>query len=187
MLPRPWVRLPSQTTSARRSAIAIAGSSYAFRVGSVASIRYRSRAPAERSHPPESRQIAPEGRPAARDLRSPLSGRIIARRRGQVKRELARVSRRAFVGALCGATAASGPTACLPENQPTPTAKPAAAAPTAAAKPEEKPAAGAQPAAAKPSTGGATTTNLVSWFTNRLTINQMTEKEAKPEFEGRNP
>ncbi len=113
-----------------------------------------------------------------------------------MNRGFMRVSRRAFVVAFGGGAAATVLAACLPENQPTPTTKPAAqpaaAQPTAppasaGAKPEEKPAAGAQPAAAKPSTSGAQTVNLVSWFTNRLTINQMTEKEAKPEFEGKNP
>jgi ABC-type glycerol-3-phosphate transport system substrate-binding protein len=108
-----------------------------------------------------------------------------------VNRGIERLSRRAFVGALGGVAAVTVLAACLPENQPTPTTKPAAqpTAPpaSAGAKPEEKPGAGAQPAAAKPSTSGAQPVNLVSWFTNRLTINQMTEKEAKPEFEGKNP
>ncbi len=94
------------------------------------------------------------------------------------------LSRRAFLLVAGSGIASSMLVACLPENQPTATAKPAAptaAAPAAASKPVD------QPAAAKPSTSGATTINLVSWFTNRLTINQMTEKEAKPEFEGKNP
>jgi multiple sugar transport system substrate-binding protein len=113
-----------------------------------------------------------------------------------VTRRFTRPTRRAFLVRLGGTAAATVLAACLPENQPTPTAKPAGAPPTAApagapsagAKPvEEKPAAGAQPAAAKPSTSGAGPTNLVSWFTDRRTINLMTEKEAKPEFEGKNP
>src|SRR5438093_6865661 len=92
-----------------------------------------------------------------------------------------RLSRRAVIAALSGTTTLLVLAACLPENQPTPTAKPAAAPPT---KTEEKPSA---PAAAKPSTSGAQPTKLVAWFTDRRTINQMTEQQAKPEFEGKNP
>lgn len=33
----------------------------------------------------------------------------------------------------------------------------------------------------------AATTNLIAWFTDRLTINRMTENEAIPDFEGKNP
>lgn len=87
-------------------------------------------------------------------------------------------SRRRFLLAALG-TSALALAACLPETQPTPTTKPAAAP-----APADKPAA---PAAAKPSTSGAQATNLVAWFTNRLTINKMTEEIAKPEFESRNP
>lgn len=90
------------------------------------------------------------------------------------------LSRRALL-AMVGGLGTLALAACLPENQPTPTTKPAAAP---AAAPASKP---AEPSAAKPSTSGAQPTNLVAWFTNRLTINQMTEREAKPEFEGRNP
>jgi ABC-type glycerol-3-phosphate transport system substrate-binding protein len=101
-------------------------------------------------------------------------------RKRMPRSNLAFPSRRRFLLAVMG-TGALALTACLPENQPTPTTKPAAAAPAA---PAEKAAA---PAAAKPSTAGAQGVNLVSWFTNRLTINKMTEEVAKPEFEGRNP
>ncbi|HEV8636748.1 MAG TPA: extracellular solute-binding protein [Chloroflexota bacterium] len=93
-----------------------------------------------------------------------------------------RLSRRAVIAALGGTTTLLALAACLPENQPTPTAKPAAAPPPT--KAEEKPSA---PAAAKPSTSGAQPTKLVAWFTDRRTINLMTEQQAKPEFEGKNP
>lgn len=96
-----------------------------------------------------------------------------------------RVSRRAVILGFTGAAAAAVLTACLPENQPTPTAKPAAPA-AAAPAPAQKPADSA-PAAAKPATSAGGPINLVSWYTNRLTINKMTENEAMPEFHQRNP
>ena len=34
---------------------------------------------------------------------------------------------------------------------------------------------------------GEATTNLIAWFTDRLTINQMTQNEAIPDFESKNP
>src|SRR5581483_7627932 len=106
----------------------------------------------------------------------------------------ASLSRRALLSAVGGGLGAMVLAACLPENQPTPTAKPAAAPASAATKPAGAAPAATQPAAAssaaapsaaKPSTSGAQPTNLVSWFTDRKTINDMTEKVAVPEFEGR--
>lgn len=52
----------------------------------------------------------------------------------------------------------------------------------AACAPASEPAAGGAEGAA----AGADTTNLIAWFTDRLTINQMTEEVAIPEFEAAN-
>ena len=84
--------------------------------------------------------------------------------------------------AACGGAPAS-PTAA-------PTAPPQAdrAATTTAAEPT-KPAAAApaatQPAAAAPAKAGEI--KLIAWFTDRASINEMTEKEAIPEYQSRNP
>ena len=42
-------------------------------------------------------------------------------------------------------------------------------------------------AAGEDAAAGEATTNLIAWFTDRLTINQMTENEAIPDFESKNP
>jgi ABC-type glycerol-3-phosphate transport system substrate-binding protein len=71
--------------------------------------------------------------------------------------------------AACGGTPAS------------PTAAPA----KPAAEPTKPAAAATQPAAAAPAKAGEI--KLVAWFTDRRSINEMTEKEAIPEYQSRNP
>jgi ABC-type glycerol-3-phosphate transport system substrate-binding protein len=82
--------------------------------------------------------------------------------------------------AACGGAPAASPTAAPKAGEPT---KPAAAAePT---KPAAAGAAATQPAAAAPAKAGEI--KLIAWFTDRASINAMTEKEAIPEYQNRNP
>ena len=53
--------------------------------------------------------------------------------------------------------------------------------------PESKPAETAKPAAPAQSSGKPDNIKLTAWFTDRRSINDMTEKEAVPEFQSRNP
>lgn len=86
--------------------------------------------------------------------------------------------------AACGGGAAA-PTSA-PAGAGAATKAPAAGATSAPAGAATKAVAAAtQPAAAAPAKAGAV--KLTAWFTDRRSINVMTEKEAVPEFESRNP
>lgn len=71
------------------------------------------------------------------------------------------LSRRQFLALVAGASSAAMLAACSPAGS------------GGAANPEAAP--------------GEATTNLIAWFTDRLTINQMTQNEAIPDFHAKNP
>ncbi|MCC6626298.1 MAG: extracellular solute-binding protein, partial [Chloroflexi bacterium] len=83
--------------------------------------------------------------------------------------------------AACGAAPAS-PTAAPKAAEPT---KPAAGAATTAPVAATTAPAAAQPTVAAPAKAGEI--KLVAWLTDRRSINDMTEKEAVPEYQSRNP
>lgn len=102
-----------------------------------------------------------------------------------------RLSRRNLLGILAGAGIIPLVAACGGAPAPAPTA----AGKPADTKPADAKPADAKPAEAKPTTAPAQAaapakageTKLIAWFTDRRSINIMTEKEAIPEYESRNP
>ncbi len=71
------------------------------------------------------------------------------------------LSRRQFLSLVAGASSVAMLAACTP--------------------------AGSDGAASSEAAPGEATTNLIAWFTDRLTINQMTQNEAIPDFQSKNP
>ena len=100
-----------------------------------------------------------------------------------------RTGRRAFLrtGVLVAGTGLALPLLQACSSTPATPAPPvnAPAKPAEAAKPAEP----AKPAAAAPaqSSGKPSDVKLTAWFTDRRSINDMTEKEAMPEFQAKNP
>src|SRR3954464_8354780 len=107
---------------------------------------------------------------------------------GQGQPAQTRIGRRAFLrtGTLVAGAGLALPLLAACSGAPV-TPAPPANGPAPAKPAESKPAETAKPAAPAQSSGKPDNIKLTAWFTDRRSINDMTEKEAVPEFQSRNP